>query len=220
MNHPSSKRTKRLTIAFGLLLGFMLGTNVTSSAHTASTHIPKVWEADPYYYVGNIDSPLNGLAAKTSIHAGADPWIANSGTWLDFINSGYQDESVHWTGAACTTGSGTAVWILTESISSLGSEITCATSTLITRSIFLLDDTRSDWYVKSSSTVPSDKYDLRFVIVHEFGHAGGFAMHWEGDGEEDCTGSDRETMCSGLPKGTSYKRSIEEHEDHTFDSAY
>lgn len=37
---------------------------------------------------------------------------------------------------------------------------------------------------------------------------------------EDCTGSDRETMCEGLQDGTSYKRSIEEHENHTFDSAY
>lgn len=124
---------------------------------------------------------MDDLTAKTSIHAGDDPWNANSGTWLDFINAGYQDESVHWTGSACTTGSGTAVWIVTASINPLGREHTCATSRTITRSVIVLDDTRDNWYVGSSTSVPSDKYDLRSVIVHEFGHAGGFKGHWDGE---------------------------------------
>ena len=223
-NRRTKQASSALAILAGIAVGMVLGMGETGEAHTASTYIPDEWAADPYYYFGDIDSPLDGSTAKTSIHAGDDPWNSNSGTWLDFINSGYQDSSVQFTGYACTTGSGTAVWIVTASMSSLGRTNLCTDSGTITRAAIRLDDTRSNWYVGSSSNVPSNQYDLRSVIVHEFGHAGGFLPstndgHWDGVGE-DCTGTDRETMCGGLPRGTSYKRTIELHENHTFDSAY
>ena len=218
MSTGKSKLPRLLALFTGLAFGAALGFGSVSQAHTASTYVPKEWAADPYYYFGDIDSPLDGLTAKTSIHAGDDPWDNNSGTWLDFINSGYQDSSVVWTGSPCTTGSGTALWIVTASISELGIESTCTNATNITRSVIRFDDTRSNWYV-GSGTPSSGDYDLRSVAVHEFGHAAGFAGHWDGVGE-DCTGTDRETMCSGLPSATTYKRTIESHENHTFDSAY
>lgn len=214
--------SNRLLGVMALLAGFGVGSVVgstASGAHTASTYIPLTWASDPDYYFGDLDSPLSGPTPESSLHAGNDPWNANSGTWLDINWGGVYDSSVVWTGSGCTTGYGTRLWVLTHSISNLATESTCGTSTTITRSSIRFDDTRSNWYVGSSSSVPSGQYDLRSVAVHEFGHAGGFSGHWDGVGE-DCTGSDRETMCSGLPSGTSYKRSIEAHENHTFDSAY
>ena len=50
MSCRASTQAKLLTIAFSLLLGFLLGNNITSSAHSASYYIPKTWESDPYYY--------------------------------------------------------------------------------------------------------------------------------------------------------------------------
>lgn len=219
-------RTLQFAIALtiGITFGFVLGTSATGAAHPPANQIPKEWESDPYYYFGRIDAPLNGLTAKTSIHYGDNPWDANSGTWLDFHNSGYQDPNVSYTGNPCTTGSGTAVWIVTQSLSNLALTAQCST-TFIDRAVIRLDDTRNDWYTGASWSVPSTRYDLRSVVVHEFGHAGGFFSvdtakgHWNGVGE-DCTGSDRETMCAGVPKGTSYLRSISTHENHTFDAAY
>ena len=218
-NHRSCSMARFIAVGFGLAIGFVLGGNTIGSAHTASTYIAKEWTFDIWYSFGDIDSPLNTRTAKTSIHAGDDPWDNNSGTWLDFVWSGTEDSSIVYTGNPCTTGWGTRLWIVTQAISPLAYESTCATSTTITRSIIRLDDTRSNWYVGSSSSVPSGRYDLRSSVIHEWGHAGGFSGHWDGVGE-DCTGSDRETMCSGLPAATSYKRSIELHENHTFDSAY
>lgn len=206
------------------LVGFALSAAGPVTAHTASTHIPREWTADPSYYFGDINSPLNSATAKQSMHFGDDPWDLNSGTWLDFNWSGVENPMVIWTGNACTTGYGATVWLLTYPISPLAIEATCIGETSILRSVIRFDETRNNWYVGSSSTVPSGQFDLRSVAVHEFGHAGGFSSpenngHWDGV-DEDCTGSDRETMCSATPDGTSYRRSIEEHENHTFDSAY
>lgn len=201
------------------IFGWSLATTVTANAHTVSIYFPKKWASSPTYSFGDIDSPLNTSTAKQSIHTGDNEWDFTNGSSLDFYWNYVEDSSVVWLGGACTTvPSNGQIWIMTYSLSGLASENTCTSGSQITKSTIRLDDTRSNWYTGSSTSVPSGKYDLRSVITHEFGHAGGFAHL---SGSTICSGSTRQTMCSGgLPTGTSYKRSLESHDKHTFANAY
>lgn len=213
-----SKKMQRFRLGLlAALLGFMLGAPSVVSAHTASNYFTTgKWSADPNYYIGSL--PGDSAGSTTAIDKGDEPWDINTGTWLDFHKGGTDSGVQYLTG--CTTGYGTRpVWITGVSISGLANEYTCYSGSTITRSVITIDSTRSNWYQGTSTSVPSGDVDLISVMVHEFGHAGGFVGHWDGVGE-DCTGSDRETMCLGTPTGTSYKRSIQLHENHTFDSAY
>lgn len=188
-------------------------------AHSASTYYPKKWTADPYYGLGHLDAPLDTSTAKSSIHAGDNPWDGLAGNWLDFLWSGNENPMVMWTGSGCTTPPSDGLWIVSDDISSLAFEATCTSGDRIVRTAIVFDDTGTSWYTGSSTSVPSGKYDLRSVAVHEFGHAEGFAGHFSST-DTDCSGSDRNTMCSGLPSGTSYKRTLESHDIHTVEAAY
>ncbi len=87
-------------------------------------------------------------------------------------------------------------------------------------------DNGNPWYNGTES--PSDgELDRWSVAAHEFGHAGGFGSGALGDhfaaNLSICSYSQpstRHTMCSGTPKGTTYRRSLEEHDKHTFNNAY
>lgn len=213
-----------ITVAMLFVVGWLLTSTAIVSAHSASTYYVKKWSSDPIYSLGKLDSPLNTSTAKSSIHSGDDEWDFTSGAWLDFNWNFGEDSTVVWLGGACTTVPQSGwLWILTDNISSLGVTSWCTTSTTITKSTIRLDDVGTTWYTGSSSSVPSGQYDLRSVITHEFGHAGGFGVSSGPDhftGSSICSGTTRQTMCSGLPTGTSYKRTLESHDEHTFASAY
>lgn len=207
--------------------GWLLANTIQARAHTASTYYTKTWPccSDPTYSFGKLDSPLNTTNAKNSIHSGDNEWDFNTDAWLEFNWNYVEDTSVYWKGGACSTAPSNGVWIITYNLSSLGNTKWCVTSTDIVKAVIRLDDVGTDWYTNSSTQVPSGKVDLRSVIVHEFGHAGGFGIgggsnnnHFSGS--SICSGESRQTMCSGIPSGTSYKRSLESHDEHTFASAY
>ena len=62
--------------------------------------------------------------------------------------------------------------------------------------------------------------DLLSVAVHEFGHATGFSKHF-GAGAAICTvKSTQHTMCPSHLFGSTWQRSLEKHDKHTFAAAY
>jgi len=84
----------------------------------------------------------------------------------------------------------------------------------------------SMWYYGSSASVPDNRFDMQSVAVHEFGHAGGFAPHYDGrgslEGPEPCQRSNlnRETMCAVTYRGQARQRTLGRHDRHTFEGAY
>jgi len=203
-------------VAFGAALAFTSATEV--QAHTASAHYSSEWSSDVNYNIGFRHLGFNNSTFTNSVHAADNPWDSVSGNWFDF-NWGIQNATVTTWGGCLTVPTG-GVWVGTGNISALGSESTCTNAAGITRSSITIDRIGPLWHQGSSTSVPSNSYDLRSVLIHEFGHASGFAGHFSHSSITDCTGSDRNTMCSGLPKGTSYKRSLESHDKHTIANAY
>lgn len=89
------------------------------------------------------------------------------------------------------------------------------------------------WYTGSSTSVPGEagapdaEQDMQGVAMHEFGHASGFARHYDGAnstglGGAICerTNSKRETMCALSTQGAAWARTLGPHDRHTWDAAY
>lgn len=88
--------------------------------------------------------------------------------------------------------------------------------------VSVLVDAAGSWY--TGTGVPgSSEYDLQALVTHEFGHATG-GWGWERDhfsGSQLCPlSADRQTMCSGLNPGVTWKRELGVHDIHTFQDAY
>jgi hypothetical protein len=81
------------------------------------------------------------------------------------------------------------------------------------------------WWNENDSNVPAARLDSESIATHEFGHAAGFGVggnvpnHFESDGTI-CTGQPVQTMCPSFLFGSSYWRSLEGHDIHTFQGAY
>lgn len=86
------------------------------------------------------------------------------------------------------------------------------------------------WY-KGDGSVPSGKYDLWSVAMHEFGHATGRNRGGDGDGHfsESSTYcpnynasnfSTRHTMCPSTYSGTALQRTLETHDVDVLQNAY
>lgn len=85
-------------------------------------------------------------------------------------------------------------------------------------------DLRSDFYL-GTGTPLATQYDLWSVAVHEFGHATGFAAHWDEAGfycsqNVDSVSPTRHTMCPTIYRGTTMQRTLAPHDKDVFQNAY
>jgi hypothetical protein len=87
----------------------------------------------------------------------------------------------------------------------------------------ILFDVDEDWTYAS----PPEPVDVDFaaVAVHEFGHATGWGAesdksHFTDDGDYCQFDSVRHTMCESYWEGTTYQRSLQQHDKHTFADRY
>jgi hypothetical protein len=94
----------------------------------------------------------------------------------------------------------------------LGQTQRCTSGSTITRARVFLD-TLDGWYLGSGS--PGGLYDGRSALTHELGHVGGFSGHFA----DACSGTIN-TMCPTVAAGTTHMRTLESHDEHTFDGAY
>lgn len=216
-----STRTIVALTAIAFVVGLLVGTEPPVNAHSGSAFFPGTWDADPYFKFGQLEAPFNTNAAKSSIHASDDPWNNVTDSWFDFQQAQGENPHVQWLGTACATAPSNGVWILTDDLpsTSIARENTCYDGDPIIKSTIRFDHVGPNWYTGASSSVPSGKKDLRSVAVHEFGHAAGFNGHFTGPSV--CKGSTRQTMCPGpIQSGTSYRRTLGNHDAHTIASAY
>lgn len=79
-----------------------------------------------------------------------------------------------------------------------------------------------NWYA-DTGTPSSNQWDFRSVATHEMGHVTGFYGHFSST-SSTCTGDSEpaNTMCPGQSYfvGTTFLRSLETHDEHTFLGAY
>lgn len=218
----TSRKAAKVAAA-SFLAGVLLSVPLGAGAHDPAVWYPKEWPADRTYSIGYLHSHIRLSGGVTQIHSGPDGWNAAAGNWFDMTH-GTDDSTVTWAGNGCDTAPTNAIWVISRSLpdGTLGTESTCVSSTAIVRSVISFDDDFSTtWYFGSSTSVPSGEHDFLSVSVHEFGHASGFAGHWSStDSSTNCSTTSRHTMCSGLPTGTSYKRSLEFHDIHVIEAAY
>jgi hypothetical protein len=205
-----------------------------ASAHPASTWYPSKWtnrvvsgvntdRSVNWKFVANFPS---GDGGRDAIRYGAGQWNAQ-GQSLKFTESrGADYSSLQWGTCSSAYQTDKVGW---ERIDG-GGDIIAQTS----KCIFNTDhsvlfnfkmryDSSESWYKWSSTPVPANRFDLRGVATHEFGHAGGFTPHWDANGPTSlCPGSGpaHHTMCSTLQAGTAAWRSLADHDRHTFGAAY
>jgi hypothetical protein len=81
-------------------------------------------------------------------------------------------------------------------------------------------DSDQNWYsFDDPAGIGSGQHDLESVMAHEVGHATAWAGHYDRTAIP-CSESPKHTMCQGTPTKNSSKRSLEEHDVHTFRDAY
>jgi hypothetical protein len=83
-------------------------------------------------------------------------------------------------------------------------------------------DAADNWSTEATKP-PNESYsDVQGVAAHEFGHGSGHTAHWDA-AATICTGAGGmpiHTMCAGAPGSSALRRSLEEHDRHTFLTAY
>lgn len=82
-------------------------------------------------------------------------------------------------------------------------------------------DNAESWYIHTGDAV-GGTHDAWSVASHEFGHATGWGAHYDdGSSQTICQDdSAQHTMCRFNYIDTERQRTLEEHDRHTFDSAY
>lgn len=213
-----------LVFAVAAIIGFGAAGSPTE-AHSITYMGDKPFAVDPTLRLGNLQASLDGTAAeRAQTAARANDAIAEingvSGSTFDYQYS-YFNSSIIWTGSTCSTAAWGNVTVVTYNISSLGRTSWCTTSTQITRAAIRVDFRTWD---NNGGTVASGVYDLESLLVHEMVHAAGFGRGSAPDHFTDSSacpgGSLNNTMCSGLPSGTIWKRTLGTHDEHTLADFY
>jgi hypothetical protein len=158
-----------------------------------------------------------------------------AGAWFDRVQNGYAS----WN-ALCCVGtfnffSGTSVvtrtWgavcndnpevvVYFRNIGGLGLTQACFTDNGRIRQVETAFDSDRPWYT-GTGDVPTDKYDAWAVATHEMGHATGtwYQAHFTGSALCPDNSTDQ-TMCPSMSMNEARWRSLEWHDEHTFQSNY
>lgn len=210
------------TISFAVSWAIASAATVDAHSATPPVFIAERWFSGhvPYSF-GDLDAPLHTSEARNSIHFGPTPWVGLSQSDITYGYTGVYDNSYTYPYDACLVPTA-GIWVYTINIQNTAAARTgrCTTNGYIERGRMAFDDIPSTWawHLGNSNNVPAGHVDLRGVSVHEFGHAAGF-KHFD-EAIDDCSGSDRLTMCTKISTGTNWFRSLESHDRHTMELAY
>lgn len=214
-----TKRSLACSVVVATLLVGALA--ASSGAHSSTTYYPAFWQSslDVHW---KFEEAVPATLIRERIKDGADKWtnlspvmnfVKDSGDYANFAFSScpndYQKNGVHW-----------------ENIDGAMGTIASVRRCLVSNEIFTFQmryDSSESWYNLLDTPTDSDKYDSLAAATHEFGHATGFSGPYS-NGHFDptadiCTGV-QQTMCPGTSKGNWNKRTLEEHDTHTFTNQY
>jgi hypothetical protein len=210
--------TARTRIALLLLaVGLAVAVASPSSAHTGSQFFPRRWASMPvrYDYTSSVPSSWRG-----AIDGGAQQWSKVKKADFDFVRG---DDVGNYDWATCQRRNGIHVVSGGSGMGASGGVLAVTsvcwvegTTTLTSANVAF--DSAENWYTGTGSPA-SSQIDLFSVATHELGHAAGFAGHFEG-GDICPNNNEMQTMCAAYTRGTSWPRSLEKHDKHTFKDAY
>lgn len=221
-----SKRGSRSSL---LLLGAVLITAISlaftrpAAAHAGSLLFHGTWSLAQRRAVQIFaESNLSG-AALSRVLAGAKAWD-RLGESLDFVWKGTKNLSRDACNVATRGQNLIAMRPLDGRGKDLATTYTCRSGSTIVRFVMVFDSAEH-WYTGTSTNVPSGRPDLWSVAAHEFGHAAGWAAHFDdpgiGLGLAICGNfSGQHTMCANHYGGTARQRSLGPHDADTFRELY
>jgi hypothetical protein len=212
-----------------LLLLALFGTFLSSPA---SAHDPSGYYVDSVWPTGTNEPFFLGSGVPTvdrvraSIAQGAVAWNERPPT-VNFADNGYvSSQSPYGIGNCDAVGRS---WVFQRDIGgSLAHAWTCRDSAGLLKAAFVIEfDDRpggGNWHSDTTSALPTaGNYDRWSVASHEMGHAMGHYWHWDEFGastrcEEGL--ATKLTMCRTVAPATIMQRSLDDHDWHTYDSAY
>lgn len=223
MDLASGHRTPKVALLVGVVAAVVVLHAPGAQAHSDSLFFHGTWASSvrgavPIY----AESNLSG-AKLTRALAGAKTWD-NLGESLDFVYKGTRSLSRD----ACDRAVRGQNLIGFRPLDGRGKDLAmttvCRSGSSIVRFVTVFDSAE-DWYTGTSTTVPRGRPDLWSVAVHEFGHAAGWAGHYDdpdiGLGAGLCGNfSGQHSMCATHYSGTARQRSLGPHDVETFKRLY
>jgi hypothetical protein len=206
-----------------ILVGVAAGIAFAATAHAASAHdaavfYPHRWSPASVTYAYTPSVPTGEW--RTSIDSAAVTWSNVNGSTFDYIRGtdfgadfdptdpcGHQGQN----GIHTRPGASGGV---------LGTTFTCwsGSGAQPLTSMQVRFDSSDNFYT-GSGTPGSSQSDLRSVATHELGHATGFTGHIT-DSSLCQFNSTQQTMCTTHLAGSTWQRTLELHDEHTFTAAY
>lgn len=193
--------------------------------HGASTYYPSVWASGERNQDYGFEDEFPSGNLRDRVEDGAQDWNPLAGnmqfhrggvnvTWsygAACSNRSLGENGVHWNqiDGPAGSGGGKSVWASVRHCFKQNGDL---------KAIQIQFDREENWHTGTANP-PSDKLDAWSVATHEFGHATGWAGHFE-PGWEVCTNAPRHTMCPYINYGGDYQRQPEDHDKHTFNAAY
>jgi hypothetical protein len=194
-----------------------------ASAHSASVLFHGTWTTSTRGAVAlYAESNLAGAARSRALD-GAKTWD-NLGESLDFVFKGTKNLSRNPCDRAVRGQNLVGMRPLDGRGKDLAMTTICRSGTTIVRFVTVFDSAE-DWYTGTSTNVPKGRPDLWSVASHEFGHAAGWAEHFDDPGIGLGAGlcgnfSGQHTMCATHYSGTARQRSPGPHDVDTFRQLY
>jgi hypothetical protein len=200
--------------AICVLVGLLAG---PAQAHTSSSYVAPKWARGTTVVWQHTPSTNVGTAFRERIRQGAIQWNGiGTGIWLtkgtDLATTPSVDE--------CDPKMRNLIF--RAPIDGAGNTLAYAGSCNWpdgTRAFRIVFD-RDDNFYTGTGTPSSTQYDLWSVAAHEFGHAIGYHTHFLESSWVCDFNSGRNTMCPSTFSGTTWQRSLNDHDVHTVVAAY
>jgi hypothetical protein len=209
-------RLALLVVAAAACAGLLAG---TASAHPPADFYKYKWPTTSVAY-GYTPSVPTG-AFRTAVDSGASQWSAVPNATLDFVHG--SDFGSNFNYSTCSSGGNGIHYDAIDGTNGvLGRTFTCMDGGGNITSFQTVFDTSENWYT-ATGTPSGSQADLASVAAHELGHATGFGQgapnsHFSGTICDP--NSAQQTMCPAHLLGSTWQRTLEDHDQHTFAAAY
>ena len=209
-------RLALLIVAGAAMAGLAAG---TADAHPAADYYKYTWPTTSVSYGYTPSVPTGEF--RTAVDAGAAQWSAVPNATLDYVHG--SDFGSNFDYSKCSSGGNGIHYANIDGTNGvLGRTFTCMNGSNQITSFQTVFDTSENWYTGTGSPGGSQA-DLTSVAAHELGHATGFGQgapnsHFSGTICD--ANSAQQTMCPAHLLGSTWQRTLADHDQHTFAAAY